>query len=116
MPEQSSVDKFVKALQTGNNADASDSFKDALRDKIADKLDGYRQDVASKIFNPTTMNQTHSDPKPTVADPSPRTDQVMDTDGNQIEFTPNTETQPEAPAPEAPAEVEAPVSNEVEAQ
>jgi len=36
----------------------------------------------------------------------------MDTDGNQIEFTPNTQPEPEASAPE----VEAPVANEVEAQ
>lgn len=105
-----SVDKFVRALQTGNNADASDSFKDAIRDKIADKLDGYRKDVASKIFNPNV--QDFSPEKPTVTDPSARTDQVMDTDGNEIEFTPNTQPEPEAPAPEA----EAPVANEVEAQ
>jgi hypothetical protein len=110
-----SVDKFVRALQTGNNADAGDAFKDALRDKIADRLDGHRKDVASKIFNPTVQN--FSPEKPPVTDPSPRTDQVMDTDGNEIEFTPNTQPEPEATAPEAPApEAEAPVANEVEAQ
>lgn len=100
-----SVDKFVRALQTGNNAEAGDAFKDALRNKIADRLDDHRKDVASKIFNPTV--QDFSPEKPAVTDPSPKTDQVMDTDGNEIEFTPNTQ-----PAPEA----EAPVNNEVEAQ
>ena len=96
------VNKFVDDLANGNNAEAGEAFKDALRDKVAAGLDQARIDIAGKIFNGVEA-QPHSDPKPAVIDPSDRTDQIMDTEGQQIEFTPNTETQPEA---EAPAENE----------
>jgi hypothetical protein len=103
------IRKFVDDLSTGNNADAGEAFKDALRDKVATSLDQARVDIAGKIFNGVEP-ENFSDPKPAVTDPSDRTDNIMDTDGQQIEFTPNTETQPEAEAPEAP--VEAPAENE----
>ena len=96
------VKNFIDKLAVGNNAEAGEAFKDALRAKVADSLDKARVDVAGKIFNGVEA-QPHSDPKPAVIDPSDRTDQIMDTEGQQIEFTPNTETQPEA---EAPAENE----------
>ena len=96
MSEQ--VKNFIDNLSTGNNAEAGDAFKDALRDKVAAGLDQARIDIAGKIFNGVEA-QPHSDPKPAVIDPSDRTDQIMDTEGEQIEFTPNTETQPEAEAP-----------------
>ena len=101
------VQKFVDDLAAGNNADAGDAFKDALRDKVAASLDTARQDIAKNIFNGVEA-QPHSDEKPAVTDPSPRTDQIIDTDGNQIEFTPNENPQPEAEAPQAPVEAEAP--------
>jgi len=100
MSEQ--VKTFIDDLAAGNNAEAGEAFKDALRDKVAAGLDQARIDIAGKIFNGVEA-QPHSDPKPAVIDPSDRTDQIMDTEGQQIEFTPNTETQPEA---EAPAENE----------
>ena len=96
------VKTFIDDLATGKNAEAGEAFKDALRDKVAAGLDQARVDIAGKIFNGVEA-QPHSDPKPAVIDPSDRTDQIMDTEGQQIEFTPNTETQPEA---EAPAENE----------
>lgn len=96
------VKTFIDDLATGKNAEAGEAFKDALRDKVAAGLDQARIDIAGKIFNGLEA-QPHSDPKPAVIDPSDRTDQIMDTEGQQIEFTPNTETQPEA---EAPAENE----------
>jgi|SRR6056300_2021755 hypothetical protein len=96
------VKTFIDDLAAGNNAEAGEAFKDALRDKVAAGLDQARIDIAGKIFNGVEA-QPHSDPKPAVIDPSDRTDQIMDTEGQQIEFTPNTETQPEA---EAPAENE----------
>jgi len=96
------VKTFIDDLAAGNNAEAGETFKDALRDKVAAGLDQARIDIAGKIFNGVEA-QPHSDPKPAVIDPSDRTDQIMDTEGQQIEFTPNTETQPEA---EAPAENE----------
>lgn len=96
------VKTFIDDLAAGKNAEAGEAFKDALRDKVAAGLDQARIDIAGKIFNGVEA-QPHSDPKPAVIDPSDRTDQIMDTEGQQIEFTPNTETQPEA---EAPAENE----------
>ena len=69
-------------------------------------MDAQRADVASKIFN--TEPQSFSDPKPVVTDPGERTDVVMDTSGQPIEFTPNENEQP-TPTAEVPT---APVSDE----
>tara|TARA_Y100000114_G_C11653182_1_gene275281 strand:- start:405 stop:722 length:318 start_codon:yes stop_codon:yes gene_type:complete len=92
------IKDFVDKLSSGDNAGAGEAFKDALRDKVATSLDAQRQDIASKIFT-DVQPEAHSDPKPAVTDPSPKTDQMMDTTGQEIEFTPNTE----APTAEAPA-------------
>ena len=92
------IKDFVDKLSSGDNAGAGEAFKDALRDKVATSLDAQRQDIASKIFA-DVQPEAHSDPKPAVTDPSPKTDQMMDTTGQEIEFTPNTE----APTAEAPA-------------
>ena len=63
-------------------------------------LDTKRVDIAGSIFNtaPEVNNGAteFSDPKPHVTDVSDRTDEVIHTDGDKIEFTPNnaeTETQ-----------------------
>ena len=101
------IKDFVDKLSSGDNAGAGEAFKDALRDKVATSLDAQRQDIASKIFA-DIQPEAHSDPKPAVTDPSPKTDQMMDTTGQEIEFTPNTE----APTAEAPAtNDESPPSN-----
>ena len=92
------IKDFVDKLSSGDNAGAGEAFKDALRDKVATSLDAQRQDIAGKIFA-DIQPEAHSDPKPAVTDPSPKTDQMMDTTGQEIEFTPNTE----APTAEAPA-------------
>jgi|TARA_A100001011_G_scaffold391752_1_gene477868 hypothetical protein len=92
------IQDFVDKLATGDNAGAGEAFKDALRDKVATSLDAQRQDIAGKIFNGVPEPEAHSDPKPAVTEPSPKTDQMMDTTGQEIEFTPNTET-PTAEAP-----------------
>ena len=73
------IKKFVDDLSNGNNADAGEAFKDALRAKVAD-----------------------SDPKPVVTDPAPETETVMDTQGNEIAFTDNGNEQP-TPESEVPA-------------
>lgn len=89
--------KFVDALAKGDNIEAGEMFKDALRDKVAASLDDRRKDLAQTIFSNNDENNgatNFSDPKPTVTDVSDRTDQVMDTDGNQVEFTPNGNTEP----------------------
>ena len=101
------IKDFVDKLSSGDNAGAGEAFKDALRDKVATSLDAQRQDNAGKIFA-DIQPEAHSDPKPAVTDPSPKTDQMMDTTGQEIEFTPNTE----APTAEAPAtNDESPPSN-----
>ena len=92
------IKDFVDKLSSGDNAGAGEAFKDGLRDKVATSLDAERQDIAGKIFA-DIQPEAHSDPKPAVTDPSPKTDQMMDTTGQEIEFTPNTE----APTAEAPA-------------
>ena len=97
--------KFVDDLSTGNNADAGEAFKDALRAKVADSLDKARVDIAGKIFSDVEA-QPHSDPKPAVIDPAPETETVMDTQGNEIAFTDNGNEQP-TPEQEVPAEAPA---------
>ena len=92
------IKDFVDKLNSGDNAGAGEAFKNALRDKVATSLDAQRQDIAGKIFA-DIQPEAHSDPKPAVTDPSPKTDQMMDTTGQEIEFTPETE----APTAEAPA-------------
>ena len=88
------VSKFVDDLSKGHNAEAGEAFKDALRAKVADGLDKHRIDVASKIFSDVEA-QPFSDPKPAVTDPSPETETMMGTDGNEIaaEVPANDETQ-----------------------
>jgi len=92
------IKDFVDKLSAGDNAGAGEAFKDALRDKVATSLDSQRQDIASKIFA-DVQPEAHSDPKPAVTEPSEKTDQIMDTSGQEIRFEPNTE----APTAEAPA-------------
>jgi len=40
---------FIDQLSNGNNADAGEAFKDALRDKVASALDNARKDIAKVI-------------------------------------------------------------------
>ena len=98
------IQDFVDKLATGDNAGAGEAFKDALRDKVATSLDAQRQDIAGRIFSGVEP-EAHSDPKPAVTDPSDKTDQIMDTTGQEIEITDNGNEQPtpEAEVPEAPA-------------
>ena len=97
------VKKFIDDLSNGKNADAGEAFKDALRAKVADGLDKQRVDIASRIFNDkSTEAQDFSDPKPTVTDPSPETETIIDTQGNEVAFEPNGNEQP-TPEAEVPA-------------
>ncbi len=95
------VANFIDALQKGKNSEAGDMFKDALRDKVASALDAQRIEVAKHIFNGVEP-LPHSDPKPAVTDPNPETDVVIDTKGNEVEFTDNGNEQPK-PEAEVPA-------------
>ena len=102
------IKKFVDDLAVGNNADAGEAFKDALRAKVADSLDKQRVDVAGKLFNGEEP-MAHSDPKPVVTDPAPETETVMDTQGNEVQFTDNGNEQP---TPESEVPAEAPANDE----
>ena len=102
------IKKFVDDLSTGNNAEAGEAFKDALRAKVADSLDQARVDIAGKIFNGVEA-QPFSDQKPAVTDPNPETDVIIDTQGQEVQIEPNGNEQP-TPEQEVPAE--APVNDE----
>ena len=101
------IGQFVDYLNQNKQAEAGEVFKDALRAKVADSLDAQRADIAGKIFN-SPEAQPFSDQKPVVTDPGERTDVIMDTEGQPIQFTPNENEQP-TPTAEVP---EAPVSDE----
>tara|TARA_B100000902_G_scaffold370167_1_gene395055 strand:+ start:389 stop:736 length:348 start_codon:yes stop_codon:yes gene_type:complete len=106
------IKNFVDNLSNGNNADAGEAFKDALRAKVADSLDQARVDIAGKIFTDTPgqdQAQPFSDPKPVVTDPAPETQTMMDTQGNEIAFEPNGNEQP---TPESEVPAEAPANDE----
>jgi hypothetical protein len=95
------VKNFIDKLAVGNNAEAGEAFKDALRAKVADSLDQARVDVAGKIFNGVEP-LPHSDPKPAVTDPNPETDVIIDTQGQEVEITDNGNEQPK-PEDEVPS-------------
>ena len=74
------IKKFIDQVQAGNNVDAGEAFKDALRAKVGDALDVRRKELAGSLFNGTNETQTpgqttlnpeaqaFSDPKPVIAD------------------------------------------------
>ena len=95
------VKNFIDKLASGNNTEAGEAFKDALRAKVADSLDQARVDVAGKIFNGVEP-LPHSDPKPAVTDPNPETDVIIDTQGQEVEITDNGNEQPK-PEDEVPS-------------
>ncbi len=41
---------FIDQLSQGNNDEAGEAFKSALRDKVADQLDNARKDLAGNMF------------------------------------------------------------------
>ena len=79
------VKNFIDQLADGNNADAGEAFKDALRVKVGQTLDAHRKDMAGNMFNqanPIPEAEAHSDPKPEIADPG-----TFDRDGNVLDTT-----------------------------
>tara|TARA_Y100000996_G_C22040234_1_gene444729 strand:- start:20 stop:349 length:330 start_codon:yes stop_codon:yes gene_type:complete len=68
---------FIDQLSKGNNDEAGEAFKAALRDKVADQLDTARKDLAGNMFKVPTEAETFSDPKPEIADPG-----VFNADGS----------------------------------
>ena len=68
---------FIDQLSQGNNDEAGEAFKAALRDKVADQLDNARKDLAGNMFKAPTEAEDFSDPKPEIADPG-----VFNADGS----------------------------------
>ena len=101
---------FIDNLEAGNNADAGEAFKSALRDKMGNALDAKRQELAASLFHKTGEPEAepHSDPKPEIADVG-----TFSQDGQvQVAGDPAKDgqaeldlTQPEAPEENAETEV-----------
>jgi len=77
------VKTFIDNLATGDNANAGEAFKTALRQKVADGLDAKRKDMASQMFTQQaeapTEAEPFSDPKPEIAEPG-----TFDKEGNVV--------------------------------
>ena len=92
---------FIDHLSQGDNTDAGEAFKAALRDKVASALDNARKDIAGNLFNGNSVAASFSDPKPTISDPgtfnpdgsiSPTTTAAQSADGEaQIDLTQGVE-------------------------
>ena len=92
---------FIDHLSQGNNDEAGEAFKSALRDKVADSLANARKELASNMFKVPTEAETFSDPKPEVADPgtfnqdgsvSPTETAAQSKDGKaELDLTPEAE-------------------------
>ena len=67
------VKTFIDQLATGDNANAGEAFKTALRAKVATGLDAKRKEMANSMFTQQpevpTEAETFSDPKPEIAEP-----------------------------------------------
>ena len=68
---------FIDQLSQGNNDEAGEAFKAALRDKVADSLANARKDLAGNMFKEPIEAEAHSDPKPEIAAPG-----VFNADGS----------------------------------
>ena len=96
---------FIDQLSQGDNTDAGEAFKAALRDKVASALDNARKDIAGNLFNGNSVAASFSDPKPEIADPgtfnpdgsiSPTMTAAQSADGEaQIDLTQGTEDEGE---------------------
>jgi len=75
MSEQ--VKNFIDALSNGNQDGAGEAFKDALRMKVGDSLEARRKEIANTLFQSKIEADPISEPKPEVADPSPRTEPTV---------------------------------------
>ena len=99
---------FIDNLEAGQNADAGEAFKNALRDKMGDALDARRQELAASLFNQKAPEADPiSDPKPEVADVGTFTqDGQVQTTAQQNDGKAEIDlTQPEAPEANAETEV-----------
>jgi len=80
MSEQ--VKSFIDKLSLGQAAEAGEAFKDALRNKVGDALEARRKELAGVLFQGQVEAEPHSDPKPEIVSPAPRTETVADENKN----------------------------------
>lgn len=82
MSEQ--IKSFIDNLSAGNNNEAGEDFKNALRGKVGDALDAERKKMAANMFNTAeaipSEAEPYSDPKPEIAEPG-----SFDREGNVID-------------------------------
>ena len=71
MSEQ--VKSFIDKLSLGQAAEAGESFKDALRNKVGDALEARRKELAGVLFQGKVEVEPYSEPKPEVAEPFAQT-------------------------------------------
>ena len=66
------VRQFVDNLTAGENNEAGEAFKSALRGKVGDALDAKRKETAANMFATAQSipneAEPYSDPKPEIAD------------------------------------------------
>jgi hypothetical protein len=51
------IKDLVDQIIDGNAFDSEKAFNDIMTDKVADRIDAYRQDVANNYFNPSEESE-----------------------------------------------------------
>ena len=62
---------FINNVYSGNNVDAGQNFKDAIRAKVGDALENRRKEMAQNMFKAQQgefEEAPHNEPKPEIAD------------------------------------------------
>ena len=65
------VKGFINNVYSGNNVDAGQNFKDAIRAKVGDALETRRKEMSQNMFKAQMSDfeeAPHNAPKPEIAD------------------------------------------------
>ncbi len=65
------VKGFINNIYSGNNVDAGQNFKDAIRAKVGDALENKRKEMSQNMFKAQQGEfdeAPHNEPKPEIAD------------------------------------------------
>jgi len=52
-----STRELIDAIQSGNATDVAAAFNSAMTDKVSEKLDAMRTDMAQNMFNPAEESE-----------------------------------------------------------
>lgn len=55
------ISHLIDAIVDDNSVDSEKIFNSIMADKIADRLQDYRKEVASSFFNQPEVEETHED-------------------------------------------------------